>query len=206
MVDLGPIHEQVKFNHADAQHFAKTCEVAAQSIDGQTGSRSSWEQTALEDFRGYFSEIFRSNAAVRARDASNLSASLNAVARAVRRVSEEARKEQQRRDTARQWASQHDDWWEKSAGLVHRTRRHPSGKSRGHPCRHRHPCPRLWLSGNPRPRLCERITFWIYLRTSFEPAHLRIQQYQRRRVSAATARFGIKRLFDIPRFLPVGWG
>lgn len=114
MVDLGPIHEQVKFNHADAQHFAKTCEVAAQSIDGQTGSRSSWEQTALEDFRGYFSEIFRSNAAVRARDASNLSASLNAVARAVRRVSEEARKEQQRRDTARQWASQHDDWWEKA--------------------------------------------------------------------------------------------
>lgn len=114
MVDLGPIKEDVQFNQSDAESFASACTASATLLDDQCGDRSSWENTALEDFQGYFSEVFRENAAVRAQDATNLADSLRKTAKAVRDVAEEARKEQERRQAARDWASRHDDWWEKA--------------------------------------------------------------------------------------------
>ena len=56
------------------------CDAAAGVIEGQTGSRASWKSTALTDFRGHFSQLFRSNAAVAAGDATELASRLREVA------------------------------------------------------------------------------------------------------------------------------
>ncbi|QBR92879.1 DUF6531 domain-containing protein [Nocardioides euryhalodurans] len=120
MVDLGAIDEDVRFDHGAADTLASRCDAAADVIEGQAGSRASWKNTALTDFRGAFSELFRSNASVAAADATELASRLREVATGVRLLKEEARKEQQRRETARQWKREQDDrnLWDKGVDAV----------------------------------------------------------------------------------------
>ena len=114
MVDLGPMDEDVAFDHGNASRFALVCRNAASELDAQGSGRSGWEDAALADFHGHFADVFSSNASVRASDASSLIDALILVANGVDKVAGEARKEQDRRDTARDWASRHDDWWEQA--------------------------------------------------------------------------------------------
>ncbi|GAA3619405.1 DUF6531 domain-containing protein [Microlunatus ginsengisoli] len=109
MGDLGAIEEDVPFDFGVATVFATACDNAASAVDGQAGSRATWVSTGLTDFKGHFSELFRTNAATAAGDATELSARLREVATGVRKLAEEARKEQQRRETARAWKKEHDD-------------------------------------------------------------------------------------------------
>jgi hypothetical protein len=109
MGDLGAIEEDVPFDFGVATAFATACDNAASAVDGQAGSRATWVSTGLTDFKGHFSELFRTNAATAAGDATELSARLREVATGVRKLAEEARKEQQRRETARAWKKEHDD-------------------------------------------------------------------------------------------------
>ncbi len=120
MADLGAIDEDVRFDYGAADRLASLCDAAAGVIEGQTGSRASWKSTALTDFRGHFSELFRSNAAVAAGDATELASRLREVATGARLLKSEARKEQQRRDTARQWKQEQDDrnLWDKGVDAV----------------------------------------------------------------------------------------
>ena len=109
MGDLGAIEEDVPFDFGVASTLATACDNAATAVDGQAGSRASWVTTGLTDFKGHFSELFRTNASVAAGDATELSSRLREVATGVRQLAEEARKEQQRRETARAWKKEHDD-------------------------------------------------------------------------------------------------
>ena len=108
MADLGAIEEDVPFDEGTADTLIAACRAAASTIDGQAGSRSSWVTTAMTDFKGHFSELFSTNAATAAGDATELSNRLREVATAAERLKEEARKEQQRREKARAWKEEHD--------------------------------------------------------------------------------------------------
>ncbi len=109
MGDLGAIEEDVPFDFGVASTLATACDNAASAVEGQSGSRASWVTTGLIDFKGHFSTVFADNAAVAAGDATELSSRLREVATGVRKLADEARKEQQRRDTARAWKKEHDD-------------------------------------------------------------------------------------------------
>ncbi|WP_432477897.1 DUF6531 domain-containing protein [Nocardioides sp. GXQ0305] len=120
MADLGAIEEDVRFDYGAADRLASLCDSAAGVIDGQAGSRASWKNTALTEFRGHFSQLFRSNASVAAADAAELADRLREVAGFTRRLKEEAEKEQERRETARQWKQEQDDrnLWDKGVDAV----------------------------------------------------------------------------------------
>ena len=109
MGDLGAIEADVTFDFGVAEALAAACDGAASAVAGQAGSRAGWVATGLTDFRGRFSELFGSNAATAAGDATELSNRLGEVAAGARRLAEEARKEQQRREMARAWKKEHDD-------------------------------------------------------------------------------------------------
>jgi len=103
------IESDVVFDNAAAETFSAGCDSAAGVIEGQSGSRASWKTTALADFEGVFSALFASNASVAATDAAELADRLREVATGVRLLKEEARKEQQRRETAREWKQEQED-------------------------------------------------------------------------------------------------
>lgn len=108
MADLGAIDEDVVFDDGVADALIAKCEAAATAVEGQNGSRLSWQITAQVDFEGYFSKLFAANAVVASGDAVELCARLREVAAGARRLKEEARLEQERRETARAWKSEHD--------------------------------------------------------------------------------------------------
>lgn len=109
MGDLGPINEDVRFNHEAAENLISLCNTAASTIEGQTGSRAGWVTTAKQDFAGYFSELFASNQETAVRDSGEVSRGLRDVARFTGLLAEEARAEQQRREEAREWQREQDD-------------------------------------------------------------------------------------------------
>ena len=105
---LTGIESDVVFDYAAASTLASACRTAAGLIDGQAGERASAVQTGQTEFRGHFSDLFRSNATTAAADGTELSGRLREVATQTDRLAEEAHKEQQRRDTARAWKKEHD--------------------------------------------------------------------------------------------------
>lgn len=106
---LQGIEQDVPFDDGAADALASLCGASASLIESQSGSRTSWKNTALEEFRGHFSQLFRTNASVAAADAAELANRLREVVTGVRRLQGEAHKEQQRRETARQWKQEQDD-------------------------------------------------------------------------------------------------
>ena len=109
MADLGAIEEDVPFDEGAANALISACRTAASAVDAQTGQRSSWVTTAMQDFKGHFSQLFSANAQTAAGDATELANRLREVATGAERLKEEAAKEQQRRDKARAWKKEHDD-------------------------------------------------------------------------------------------------
>ena len=112
---LSGIEEDVRFDDGAADRLISVCDAAASLITGQAGSRASWQATAAKDFRGHFADLFRSNQATAHSDAVRLAEALRLVATGARRLKEEARKEQQRREVARAWKKEQEDrnWLEK---------------------------------------------------------------------------------------------
>ncbi|WP_375430763.1 DUF6531 domain-containing protein [uncultured Friedmanniella sp.] len=108
MGDLRGIAADVIFDDGVADALIATCQDAATAIEGQSGSRLSWQITAQVDFAGYFSRLFAANATVAAGDAVELGHRLREVATGAQRRKEGARLEQQRREVARAWKVQHD--------------------------------------------------------------------------------------------------
>ena len=117
---LKGVDEDVPYNADDADSLASACRSSATLIDGQASTRSTAVTTAQEDFQGHFADLFTANAAVQVTDATNLAAALRDVATKVDALTEEARKEQQRRETARAWKRDHDNrgWAEKAWDAV----------------------------------------------------------------------------------------
>ncbi|QBR92690.1 DUF6531 domain-containing protein [Nocardioides euryhalodurans] len=106
---LGPVTEDVRFDHAAADELIRLCNAAAGVIEGQGGSRASWVVTASREFRGYFSELFARNQETAKADAEEVAARLRDVARYTGDLAEEAAAEQERRQRAREWQREQDD-------------------------------------------------------------------------------------------------
>ncbi len=109
MPDLGAIDEPVPFDAGAADALITACRNAATSVDGQVGERWGFVHTGSTDFKGRFSELFAQNALTAAGDATEVSTRLRQVADGAEQLKEEARKEQQRRDTAKAWKKEHDE-------------------------------------------------------------------------------------------------
>ncbi|MFC7623801.1 DUF6531 domain-containing protein [Microlunatus sp. GCM10028923] len=107
--DLGAIDTDVPFDNGTADDLIAAFDNAATAVDDQASSRASYVTTGSNDFKGHFSELFTSNAAVASADATELASRLREVATAARNLKEEARKEQERRKTAREWKQRQDD-------------------------------------------------------------------------------------------------
>lgn len=103
MSDLGAIDEDVPFDFGAADSLISLCTSASSLINTQQASRARWVHAASTDFRGYFSDLFGSNATVASGDAQLLAQRLSEVASGVRQLRDEASKEQKRRQTARAW-------------------------------------------------------------------------------------------------------
>ena len=112
---LSGIEEDVPFDDGAADRLITVCDGAATVITGQAASRRAWQATAAKDFKGHFADLFRDNQTTAHSDATELAGALRLMATGARRLKEEARKEQQRRETARAWKKEQEDrnWMEK---------------------------------------------------------------------------------------------
>lgn len=120
---VGPlvgIDEDVPYSAADANALVAACRASATLIEGQAGTRAWAVSTAEADFEGCFSRVFADNARVQVADATNLVRALRDVATKVDALTEEAGKEQERRETGRRWKRDHDNksWAEKTWDAV----------------------------------------------------------------------------------------
>ena len=106
---LGAINDNVRFSAGAADSLISLCTSAVSVIQGQSGSRAALVNSGLTDFRGHFSELFRSNGRVQAGDAELLIARLRQVADGARQLKHEAAKEQRRREIAREWKRRQDN-------------------------------------------------------------------------------------------------
>ena len=109
------ITEDVPFDHGAADALVTACTNAASAIEGQTGSRASWVAHGLEDFKGYYAQLFEQNGRTQASDASHLATRLRQVATAVGDLKASATAEQNRRQTARDWKARQEarGFWDK---------------------------------------------------------------------------------------------
>lgn len=109
MSGIGPIEEDVRFDHGAAQHLVTLAGSTASTVESQRGSRLAWASTAMGEFRGYFSTLFAGNAETADADAEQVVVGLRDVARFVGQLADSAREEQARRETAREWQREQED-------------------------------------------------------------------------------------------------
>ncbi|MFJ4076432.1 RHS repeat-associated protein [Curtobacterium sp. PhB137] len=102
-------NDPVKFDNGTADALSTALNGAAESIEGQAGSRQSYVTTATQEFRGHFSELFAQNASTAASDGSTIAANLRTVAGWVDKMKAAAERENARRKEARDWEAEYGD-------------------------------------------------------------------------------------------------
>lgn len=102
-------NDPVEFDNATADALSTALNGAAESIEGQAGSRQSYVTTASQEFRGHFSELFAQNASTAASDGSTIAANLRTVAGWVDKMKAAAERENARRKEARDWEAEYGD-------------------------------------------------------------------------------------------------
>ncbi|TDW49267.1 RHS repeat-associated protein [Curtobacterium sp. PhB25] len=102
-------NDPVKFDNGTADALSTALNGAAESIEGQAGSRQSYVTTASQEFRGHFSELFAQNASTAASDGSTIAANLRTVAGWVDKMKAAAERENARRKEARDWEAEYGD-------------------------------------------------------------------------------------------------
>jgi len=99
----------VEFDFTVSSELKSAFRAAATSLRNQRESRSGWRSTAAEDFKGRFSTIFKNNGTTQLRDLGEVASALDDVASKVEAVEGDARAENRRRKTAREWAQRQAD-------------------------------------------------------------------------------------------------
>ncbi|HEY9293155.1 MAG TPA: DUF6531 domain-containing protein, partial [Microlunatus sp.] len=99
----------VDFDFGVSGDLKSAFRAAATKLEGQRGSRASWRSTAGNDFKGHFSQVFEQNGTQQLTDLDEVVSALRDVATQVASVEQDARDENARRKTARDWAQQHAD-------------------------------------------------------------------------------------------------
>ncbi len=117
---LSGIEQDVPFDFGAAEALSTAADSAAGEVEGQLGARNVFVSVAMQEFRGFFSTLFQDNAGTAAADGQELADRLREVAEGSRRLADEARKEQERRETARAWKAEQDgqNMLEKGADAV----------------------------------------------------------------------------------------
>src|SRR5699024_12544969 len=107
-------NEPTGYSYAVADTLKQRTESLATLLEGQASARSSLVSKAMEEFRGYFSEVFENNATIASRGREELASSLRSLAGFVQELRDAAEAEDQRRDAARAWAERQrqreEDW------------------------------------------------------------------------------------------------
>lgn len=109
--------EPIQFDDATADALKRALDAAANAVSGQAGSRQTAVNTASQEFRGRFSELFTQNASTAAGDGRTIVETLRTIAGWVDTMKEAAAAERARRKTAREWQAREDarsgieEWW-----------------------------------------------------------------------------------------------
>ena len=99
----------VEFDFGVSSAVKDAFRAEATRLSGQRGSRAGWRTTGLTDFRGHFSEVFRTNGQTQLGDLDEAAGALSQVVTKVEELEQAAREENQRRKVAREWAQKQAD-------------------------------------------------------------------------------------------------
>lgn len=108
----------VEFDFGVSSAVKDAFRAEATRLPGQRGSRATWRTTGLTDFRGHFSEVFRTNGQTQLSDLDEVAGALRLVVTKVEELEQAAREENHRRKVARDWAQDQADrngvekWWD----------------------------------------------------------------------------------------------
>ncbi|MDO4258825.1 MAG: DUF6531 domain-containing protein [Actinomycetaceae bacterium] len=110
--------DDVVFDFRVAQDLADRCRAVAGRLEQIQWVREySWVGTALKDFQGYFATLFKENAEAATVDSRNLNICLRDIADKVELLAEAAKKENEVRKRAREWAQRRAAKWDIHRGF-----------------------------------------------------------------------------------------
>jgi hypothetical protein len=107
--ELQGIEEDVRFNWAGADALEQELRSTAGALDGQVSRRNGYASAAREEWRGVYSRQFAQRMRICTGDAGRLSDAMTLAANQVQELAEAARREQDRRERAREWKREQDD-------------------------------------------------------------------------------------------------
>src|SRR3954452_13869138 len=106
--ELAGIEEDVRFDWAAAAALERELRTTAGTLDGQIGQRTGFASAARQEWRGAYSRQFEGRMRICTSDAGRLSSAMTLAANQVKELAEAARREQKRRETAREWKRKQD--------------------------------------------------------------------------------------------------
>ena len=111
--ELAGIEEDVRFNWDGAASLERELRSTASTLDQQVPQRNGYATHARDEWRGLYSRQFAQRMQICTTDAGRLSDAMTLAANQVQELAEAARREQDRREKARQWKKDQAD-----AGLL----------------------------------------------------------------------------------------
>lgn len=111
MVDIDKLKgmPDVEFDFGTSSEVKSAFRTVANRLTWQRGDRSTWRSDGLAEFEGHFSRIFEQNGTTQLTDLTEVADALKEVVTKLEDVEQAAREENQRRQTAREWAQRQDD-------------------------------------------------------------------------------------------------
>jgi len=107
--ELAGIEEDVRFNWDGAASLERELRSTASTLDQQVPQRNGYATHARDEWRGLYSRQFAQRTQICTTDAGRLSDAMTLAANQVQELAEAARREQDRREKARQWKKDQDD-------------------------------------------------------------------------------------------------
>jgi len=107
--ELAGIEEDVRFNWDGAASLERELRSTASTLDQQVPQRNGYATHARDEWRGLYSRQFAQRMQICTTDAGRLSDAMTLAANQVQELAEAARREQDRREKARQWKQDQDN-------------------------------------------------------------------------------------------------
>jgi hypothetical protein len=107
--ELKGIEEDVKFNWAGATTLEHELRATAGTLDDQIPTRNGYASDAREQWKGLYSRQFVQRMNICTGDAGRLSQAMTLAANQVKELAAAAKREQDRREKARQWKREQDN-------------------------------------------------------------------------------------------------
>ena len=107
--ELAGIEEDVRFNWDGAASLERELRSTASTLDQQVPQRNGYATHARDEWRGLYSRQFAQRMQICTTDAGRLSDAMTSAANQVQELAEAARREQDRREKARQWKQDQDN-------------------------------------------------------------------------------------------------